>query len=353
MELQEIAMSDNLLKALEHQSRGCASLGAPFSAGLLEQAGRDVAAGGITSRLLARWIDVPTEQLVRDAVALRLLASLHYLVLRGVAPDLAACYPPCANDPERAWAMAGPALTAHPEQVAAMLGHEPQTNEVRRSTCLLGGFLTIGLETGLPLRCFELGASAGLNSLWDQFRYEIDGKGWGDPDSRVVLPSRWEGRAPALDITLTVSERHACDRRPVDIRLPADATRLLSYCWPEQHERMERLRAAIALAKTSPVEVQADQAARWVGRAEPKGGSATVVFHSIVWQYIPPAEQADIFATLQAHSARATTDAPFFWLRMELNEAASQFELRLWTGQPEEDRLLAVVHPHGEFAFWQ
>ncbi|CAN5234178.1 hypothetical protein BH10PSE13_BH10PSE13_01360 [soil metagenome] len=82
-------MQDNILKALEIQSRACASLGAPFSAGVLERAGRDVAAGGTVARLLARWNDVPVEQLVRDAVALRLLASLHYLVLSGQAPELA------------------------------------------------------------------------------------------------------------------------------------------------------------------------------------------------------------------------------------------------------------------------
>ncbi|CAN5234166.1 hypothetical protein BH10PSE13_BH10PSE13_01350 [soil metagenome] len=249
--------------------------------------------------------------------------------------------------------MAESALNAHADQVALMLMHEPQTNEVRRSACLLGGFLTIGRETGLPLRCFELGASAGLNSLWDRFRYEIDGKSWGDPDSAVIVPSRWEGQGPALDVTLFVAERRACDRRPVDIRQAADVTRLLSYCWPEQRERMERLLAAITLAMVAPVEVQAEQAARWVGQAAPRSGSATVVFHSIVWQYIPPAEQAEIFATLQSHAARATANAPFFWLRMELNESSRQFELRLWTGDRHEDRLLAIVHPHGEFALWQ
>jgi uncharacterized protein YcbX len=36
------------------------------------------------------------------------------------------------------------------------------------------------------------------------------------------------------------------------------------------------------------------------------------------------------------------------------NEAVRQFELRLSTGGAmEEDRLLAIVRPHGEFAQWQ
>lgn len=345
-------MSNNLVTAIKIQSEGCEKTGAHFSAGILDNVRKDLEVGSVISRLLAQWEDVPTTQLVRDAVALRLLASLHFLVLSGQAPDLAACYPPQAFDPDRAWAAARSTLVAFPEQVATMLAHEPQTNEVRRSACLLGGFLTIGDETGLPLRCFELGASAGLNSLWDKFRYEIDGQVWGNKDSSVVLSCDWEGGAPALDSGLTVVERHACDRRPIDIRRANESTRLLSYCWAEQRERMERLRAAVSLAKDFSFTVDEAQASHWVVQAGPMEGTATVVFHSIVWQYIPSAEQAEIFATLQRHAARATVDAPFFWLRMEFNEAARQFELLLWTGQTGKDRLLAVVHPHGEFVRW-
>jgi hypothetical protein len=345
-------MSNDLVAAIKIQSEGCEMLGARFSAGILDNARKDLEAGGVISRLLAQWEDVPRTQLVRDAVALRFLASLHFLVLNGQAPDLAACYPPQAFDPDRAWAVARSMLGAFPEQMASMLAHEPQTNEVRRSACLLGGFLTIGHETKLPLRCFELGASAGLNSLWDKFRYEIGGQVWGDKDSPVILSCDWQGAAPGLEGGLTVVERQACDRRPIDVRRTEDAIRLLSYCWAEQSERMERLRAAVALAQDFPVAVDEAQASHWVVQAGPTKGTATIVFHSIVWQYIPSAEQAEIFATLQEHAARATANAPFFWLRMELNEASRQFELLLWSWQTRKDRLLAVVHPHGEFARW-
>ncbi len=244
------------------------------------------------------------------------------------------------------------ALAASADAVASILTHEPQTNEVRRSACLLGGFLTIGEEAGLPLRCFEIGASAGLNSLWDRFRYDIGGTTWGDPMSPVILSCRWEGNAPSLAGALTVVERHACDRRPLDVLRTEDAVRLLSYCWAEQQDRMARLQAAVTLAQTASIVVDARQAAQWVVQAAPKDGTATVVFHSIVWQYIPAAEQADIRATLERHAANATANAPFYWLRMELNETARQFEVRLWSWRSREDRLLAVVHPHGEFARW-
>ncbi|MFT3965223.1 MAG: DUF2332 domain-containing protein [Sphingobium sp.] len=346
-------MRANLREAIEIQSRACAHLGAPFSAALLDHAAREEGEDGPVARLLAPWNDAPTDRLVRDAVALRLLASLHHLVLGGQAPRLAACYPPDASDPDRAWEAAREALAARPGDIASLLAHEPQTNEVRRSACLLGGFLTIGRETGLPLRCFELGASAGLNSLWDRFRYVIDERGqWGDPDSPVVLPCRWEGAAPPLATPLTVVERGACDRRPVDIGEDAGALRLLSYCWADQRERMARLRAAIGLARRAPVPVVDEPAAQWVRRAAPRAGTASVLFHSIVWQYIPPAGQAEIEAEIRIHAGRATPDAPFFWLRMEWDGESRRFELRLRSAPGWEDRLLAVVHPHGAFANW-
>src|SRR5438045_2256767 len=73
----------------------------------------------------------------------------------------------------------------------------------------------------LPLRCFEVGASAGLNLYWDRFRYELgDVATWGDPASPVVCPADWNGPLPPLDAPIRVIERAACDRRPSDLTDP-------------------------------------------------------------------------------------------------------------------------------------
>lgn len=346
-------MSHALIKAFAFQAQACTHLGADFSARIVAHAGDDIVRQGPVARLLQPWAGHSAKQLIRDAVALRLLASLHHLVLTGRAPALAACYPPLARDADRAWSAAREAFAANSDQVAAFLRHEPQTNEARRSACLLGGFLTIAGQTGLPLSCFELGASAGLNSLWDGYRYEIGGQIWGDAQSRVILPCQWTGAAPALDIAVAVLERHACDRRPVDLRQFDEVTRLLAYCWAEQTERMARLEAAISLAQERHVPVDAVPAVQWIGRASPRAGAATVVFHSVMWQYMPPCEQNAVWQSLQAHMAAASTEAPFFWLRMEFNESNRKHELRLWSAPDGDDRLLATVHPHGEYANWE
>jgi hypothetical protein len=79
-----------------------------------------------------------------------------------------------------------------------------QTNEIGRCGPLLGGFLLIAHRTRLPLRLLEIGASAGLNLQWDQYRYTWPGGAWGKPHSLIVLNDVFTADAapPLSDITV-------------------------------------------------------------------------------------------------------------------------------------------------------
>lgn len=349
-------MSENLLQALRLQSKACALLGSPFHAALLGEAADDLDNGGPVTALLAPWAVAGPKELMAAAVPLRLLGALHDVVLSGEDPALAATYPQAGQrvDVAAAWREAARAVAERGPQLAAFMDHEPQTNEVRRSACLLGGFLTIAQETGLPLRCFELGASAGLNLSWDHYRYSLSGVGWG-PDSTVRLPTDWSGPLPPLDAKVGVIERAACDRRPVDLIDLVQRRRLLAYVWPDQFERLERLRAAIDLALTQKVQVEAADAVTWTARmAGPAPGAATVIYHSVFWQYMPADSQAALRKTIEYLGVSATAKAPLAWLRMEPppeNAAGMELRLTLWPGG--EERVLADVHPHGAAVRWR
>ena len=78
------------------------------------------------------------------------------------------------------------AIARSDERIVAGLAGAPQTNEIARSAMLLPGFLTVARETGLPLDLFEIGASAGLNLLFDSFHYRYGDAEWGDPPPRPV-----------------------------------------------------------------------------------------------------------------------------------------------------------------------
>ncbi len=349
-----MTVSPSLAIALRFQAQGCHRLGSPFTGGLLDHA----AAGdlGPLDDLFADWADADLDAHMRDATPLRLVGALHHLVLTGAAPTLAARYPEA--EPETDW----PSLVAATRDVldelrpaiADFMASPPQTNEVGRSFCLAPGFMQIAARFGLPLTLFEIGGSAGLNLRWDHYGYDFDGARWGDPASPVQLDNDWRG-APAALHPVTVVARFGCDQAPVDITGDATALRLQAYVWADQTERLARLRGAIAVARAVPARLDRSDAADWVARRfRPASGTASVLFHSVMWQYMPDATQAAVQAAIEAAGASATPDSPVAWLRMEPAPDSNgvPMELRLTTWPGADERLLATAHPHGAWVNW-
>ena len=297
-----------------------------------------------------------------DGLSLRLIGGLHALVLMGRAPDLAEAYPggERAEDADVLWPAVEEALTQHEDFLLAFLESPPQTNEVARSGVLLGGFQTVAAETGLPLCILELGASAGLNLLWDHYRYGLGEAEWGPEDAPLRLEPEWSGPLPPLG-ALAVAARAGCDQRPVDPIDEQDRLRLRAYVWADQLERRLRLEAALDHWTKSGLKLDRADAADWaeaqLSRSSP--GVAMVLFHSIFWHYLEPEAQDRIRSAIDEAAARATPDAPFAWLRMEVHESR-QFAglyLDLWPGIASvpggETRLLAEADFHGEWVRWQ
>ena len=153
----------NLLVCLRRQALGCAKLGSPFYAALLNRITADVEAGGPTWNILAPH----SARAFEDAVALRFLGAVHRLVLEGQAPSLACHYPSVGGDgdPEPAWIALRGLLATHAAALARYLERPPQTNEVGRAAALVGGFLTVSSEWNLPLRLLEAPRLARLASI--------------------------------------------------------------------------------------------------------------------------------------------------------------------------------------------
>lgn len=349
-------MTEALIQMFRIQGEACARLGSPFNGGLCLQAADAIAAGDDLAGLFAPWAEAGQRKLFEDAVPIRFLGALHDLVLSGTAPALADVYPRPGRpaDVDQAWRAARAVLEVEHPALSRFMTHEPQTNEVRRSACLVGGFLEVARTWDLPLRTFELGASAGLNLNWDHFHFELGGATWGDPASPVRIDAGWEGSPPPVDARCQVVARAACDRRPVRLDDPLQRRRLLAYVWPDQFERFARIEAAIDLALTMGVEVESADAPAWAMTcAAPVEGTATVVYHSVFWQYMPAESQSALHRALETHGAAATSAAPFAWLRMEPppgNLAGMDLRLTMWPGG--EERVLAEVHPHGATVRW-
>jgi hypothetical protein len=324
----------------------CSGMGSPFYAALLERMSDDVAAGGPTAGFLSDQLESTYE----DAVPLRFLGGVHRLVLAGSAPELAARFPSVGGDgdPDAAWPAVLAALDTHTDAIRDALTRPPQTNEVGRSASLVGGFLVVTRDTGLPLRVLEVGSSAGLNLRFDRYWYESDGAGFGDAASPVRFTDLWEDGQPPFGAGVEVAERRGCDRDPIDAGTEDGRLTLLSYVWPGQTQRFTMLRAALDVARDAPVTIDRADIPVWVAQRldEPAPGRATVVFHSITWQYLTDDERATAEAALAAAGARAGRDAPLAWLRLEPSPDLTHAELRLTTWPGGDERLLAQCHYH-------
>jgi len=293
---------------------------------------------------------------LRGFLPLRVLGAVHERVLAGQSPELARFYPTLNGRPEwpAVWEAFRELVSAQRDALLPWLTSFPQTNEVRRCAGLLGGFLQIARESGLPLRLREIGASAGLNLAWDRYHYTLAPHRWGDPDSPVRIDAEWHGPAAAFEQHPEVESRAGCDLAPVRVEDAAQARRLEAYIWADQPERLAQLRAAIALAREDPPRIARESAAAWLERElrQPVRGVVTAVFHSSVWGYLAAEEQARVQALRAAAGARARPDAPLAWLSHEDEGGYGRvtLRLRLWPGG--QSLALAEGHPHGRLVRW-
>ncbi len=346
--------SGGILGAFDFQARACDLLGSPLTAFLLRGIMADYEAGGVSRDVLAGW---EGRRQWETVLSLRLAAALHFLVLTGRAPGLAAYYPSAGG------AFREDGFMAQVEGVMAgnrrffdtFMRNTPQTNEVGRTGALIGGFLTVAAEAGLPLRCLEVGASAGLNLRWDRFHYDFGGATWGDASSPVQIGTTWTGNGPDTAVPLSVAERAGCDISPIDLAAPEAAARLKSYVWPDQLKRFQTLESALELADRYPLLVETADAGDWTARqlAEPRPGLAAVVYHSIAAQYFSTDTLAVFEDAMARAGERATRTAPVAWLRMEQPDPSTPTSIRLTMWPGGEDRLLANTHPHGTFVQWK
>jgi hypothetical protein len=320
--------------------------GAPFTADLAEAILRDFQAKGGWRRLLGEWPADP----IADAAVLRAVGAAHRLALKGIEP-FAGVFARFDRDPAVLDEVAR-AAAAWP-QTSEWIRNPPQTNEVMRAAVFLGGFMTVARAQGLPLRMLEMGCSAGLNLLWDRYRYRLGDTVWGPEDSPVRLEPRWEGASPK-PAELTVASRRGVDQLPVDLHDPEQRNRLLSYVWADQAERVARVRAAQEITAKDPPPVDRGDAAAWVEAqlADLPEGQTTVLYHSYVWSYLPRATQDRIKAALNAAGAKTHAGAGLAHLAFESVDGTEKtaLTLTLWPGG--ERRVLADAHPHGRWVHW-
>ena len=227
-----------------------------------------------------------------------------------------------------------------------------QTNEVRRAWGLLPGFLTLEAER---VDLVELGASAGLLLALDRYDYRYRAGSWGAGENLLVLTGDDRGGPPAqvVERPLEVVRRVGLDLDPV--ALDEQGARLLqAFVWPDQHERIERLRAAIAIARECEIErLRGDYVDLLPSVLDQRRDDALmVVFHSVSTTYLSDARYAKLVSILE----RAGREAPLAWVsfegpRHDPDYGAVALSVTRWPGG--ETRRLAKVDFHAAWLEWE
>ncbi len=329
-------------QAFRQQAKACATLGSPLMERLMSGLADRLAPGDPVADRVLGWQGDPSSK--ADSVPLRLAGGLHALILTDMAPALTTAYS-SGDDPTDA-ALA--AIRAHPAFLLDWLTSPPQTNEVRRSAILIAAAHWLTARFGLPLVLSELGASAGLNLLWDHYALRIDDQTVGPASPTLTLSPDWAGPLPPHS-TPTILDRRGVDLNPLDP--VTDRLRLLAYIWPDQPDRIARTRAALDLAAHQHPQVDRADAADWLETrlATPTPGTLHLVFHTVAWQYFPPPTQSRAFAAMQSAGQKTLTAR----LSMEADgqTPGAALTLTLWPGG--ETIPLGRADFHGRWVDWQ
>jgi hypothetical protein len=344
---------DPLITQLDGHVEVARRAGSEFYAVLLQRMRDDATAGGPVRAALRGH----EHDRVDEWDAFRLLAGVHRIVLSGQAKELERHYPSTGGDgdADAAWPAVRELIATGRAEVVDALAHPLQTNAPTRAKALVGGLCLVADQTGLPLRLLELGASAGLNLRLDRFRYEQDGMAFGPEGSPVRFVDFLTGSRPPLATGFQVGERAGCDLNPLDATTDEGRLTLLACVFPDESARFDLLERAIAVARETPAVVERADLSTWVaGRlAATREGMTTVVYHTIVWPYLPDVVRRTADYEISAAGRRATTAAPLALLSFEGAKAEpsrTEVHLTMWPGGHR--RLLARSSHHPVTVEW-
>ncbi len=340
----------SLTHAFRTQAEACTTLGSPFMGRLLTLLADHWPEDSALARKFNRFEgDIGP---AGHSLPLRIAGGLHALVLSHADDRLTAVYPPNAATDGALEEAVLAALSTHEAFLLDWTDSAPQTNEVRRSAALIAGAHMAVTHFDLPIALSELGASGGLNLMWDQYALDLEAGHLGPRVPALTLTPDWEGPLPP-QATPQVVERAGVDLNPLNPDRGADLLRLTAYLWPDQPERLVLTRAA-ASVMTAPI--AKGDAIDWLADrlASAPEGHLHLIQHTVAWQYFPPQAQARGRALIEAAGAQATPHRPLAWLSMETDgdtgKRGAALRLRLWPG--DLTLHLGRADFHGRWVHW-
>lgn len=297
-------------------------------------------------------------------------AALHLVCRRHPHDPLAAFMPTIAVHPRppedlRVQDLADFAERHHETLSDVIATRRTQTNEVGRSAVVMPALAHISEEVRAPLALLDVGSSAGLNLLFDQFSYVYD------PGPRIdgapgapVVRCGTRGAPPLPTAMPSVTARRGLDIAPVDVTQPQEAEWLRACVWADQVDRARLLDAAVDLACATPPEVHRGDASTDlpVHLESLKDQGHLVVLTSWVLSYLAPSERIAFLTACDNWGAHNDLT----WLALEAPHdldplqvqvvdgrgSLTHIVMRTWRNGEVTQQTLGTAHPHGYWIHW-
>jgi hypothetical protein len=294
-----------------------------------------------------------------------LLASVHYLLLRGAVHPLRRFYPNLNGgnriEHEDAFPLFKDFVGTHRSELIPLIENGvTNTNEVARCSALHAGFRAVAKESGEPLHLIEIGPSAGLNLLWDRYcvRYRRRGDtviSVGPDDAPLILECELRGdKTPPAGPNPKIASRRGLERNPVDLSSPEQRTWLKALVWPDHLGRFVRLEKAIEVFRANPVEIWAGDALSLLPDAiarTPEEQPVCVYHTYVVYQFSEEMREA-----LNSILIVASLRRPIWRLSCEgslITVGEAPMRLRHYADGRKESRVLAACQSHGAWLEWR
>ncbi|MCM3707259.1 MULTISPECIES: DUF2332 domain-containing protein [Cytobacillus] len=282
--------------------------------------------------------------------------AIHYLLLQGIEHELKEFYPSIVEDPGNprdSFPGFKDFCRLYSQEIKEIVQTRlVQTNEVRRCTYLYPVFAYIFKQTKKPLALIEIGTSAGLQLLWDQYSYSYGtGETYGNPNANVHLSSEIKGgHIPIFPEEMPpIASRIGIDLHINDLNNGEDFLWLKSLIWPEHEERRTLFEKAAQCVRENPITLIEGDGVEFLPdliEGIPEDHSICV-FHTHVANQMPPEVKEDLLAKIKA-SGRMRD---IFHIYNNINDR--NLHLDYYLNATEYKKLVAQTEGHGKWFTWE
>jgi len=300
-----------------------------------------------------------------------LLAAIHRVVLEHQSSPLAQRYPSVtgkAHNPGHDVAGLADDLNEFcsnfRDDIANLVStRHTQTNDISRSAVLRLALAQRPVASTSAL--IDIGCSAGLNLHLDSYNcsYSAEDDSWATSAGKTEAPAlRCSVRSatpPEVEIG-NFESRIGYDPHPIDVQTN-DATWLLACVWPDQLDRITRLKSAIEWMKQNPVELRAKDALGALDEVEEMNDSHITIINSWVLSYLSDEDQREYRRRLEQLGQRRNltwayleqpSTTPALQHSTSIASDPKRSELTAvtridWADGEINEQHLGTMHPHG------